>query len=232
MANITHTITSTISSNSQSASLSGFDQETGGNSEILINQSYSAATTNGALTLAFTQANVQDVFIVSTVNATLTTNGTGTADVQTVSISGTPTGGFFPLTFKGQTTVVAYNATSGAIQTALQALSTIGASNVTCSGGPLPGTPVVCTFAGGLATGLQPLMTTYSGQLTGGVSPTASVAHTTPGLPQDTIALIAGIPLVWGKSAGYTANPFAGNVTQAYITCTPAAQIQGRVLTS
>ena len=88
----------------------------------------------------------------------------------------------------------------------------------------------MCTFAGTLATGLQPLMTSESGDLTGGG--TIVITHTTPGLPQDTITLTAGVPLVWGKSAGYGANPFAGPVTQAYVSCTPATRLQGRLLTS
>ena len=38
-----------------------------------------------------------------------------------------------------------------AVQTALRALSNIGATGVTCSGGALPGTDVVITFGGTLA---------------------------------------------------------------------------------
>ncbi len=182
--------------------------------------------------MALTAANLQDVFLVSDKGMTITTNGTGTADVQTITITGTPTGGSFPVGFGDQVTELAYNASASAVQTALQALSSIGASNITCTGGPLPGTAVVCTFAGSLATGLKSLMTTYSGSLTGGSSPAVAITHTTPGLPQDTITLVAGVPLVWGKSAGYGTNPFAGNVTGAYVSCTPASRLQGRILTS
>ncbi|MCU1640914.1 MAG: hypothetical protein JWN03_1189 [Nocardia sp.] len=53
----------------------------------------------------------------------------------TVTIGGTPTGGTFPLTFNGQTaTGIAYNAAASAVQTALEALSTIGTGNVTVTG--------------------------------------------------------------------------------------------------
>ena len=180
--------------------------------------------------MAFTQANLQDVFILVDKGCTLTTNGTGTADVQTIAITGTPTGGSFPVGFSGQVTELAYNATAANVQTALQALSTIGSGNVTCTGGPLPGTAVVCTFAGTLATGLKALMQTYSGALTGGSSPAVTVTHSTLGLPQDTIVLAPGIPLVWGKSMGYASNPFAGNVTQAYVTCTAACRLSGWIL--
>ncbi|MGW4119889.1 hypothetical protein [Nocardia sp. NPDC004711] len=53
----------------------------------------------------------------------------------TVTIGGSPTGGTFPLTFNGQTASgIAYNATAAAVQTALEALSSIGAGNVTVTG--------------------------------------------------------------------------------------------------
>jgi hypothetical protein len=228
---VSHRIQFSMTSDSGALGLSGYDNEVG-NNEIVLNSNYPASSVNAALTLSFTAANLQDVFLVSDKGCTITTNGTGAADVQTITITGTPTGGTFPIQFKGAVTEVAYNASAANVQTALQALATIGSGNVTCTGGPLPGTPVVCTFAGALATGLQPLMTVYSGSLTGGSGPTVTTTHTTPGLPQDTIVLTAGVPLIWGKSTGYGSNPFAGNVTQAYVTCTPATRLQGRILTS
>lgn len=104
------------------------------------------------------------------------------ADVQTITVSGTPTGGSFRLSFMGQTTAaIAYNAAAAAVQAALEALTTIGTGGVVCSGGAFPGTPVVVTFAGDLVNRWQPLVTLYSNSLTGGSSPTATIAHTTPG---------------------------------------------------
>lgn len=58
----------------------------------------------------------------------------------TVTIGGSPTGGTFTLTYAGQTTAgIAYNAAASAVQSALEALSTIGSGNATVtgsSGGP------------------------------------------------------------------------------------------------
>ena len=75
---------------------------------------------------------------------TLAHTVTGSArvnDVQTLSLSGNPTGGTFTLSFGGQTTAaIPFNATAAQVQAALQALSSIGAGNVACAGGPLPGT--------------------------------------------------------------------------------------------
>lgn len=50
--------------------------------------------------------------------------------------------------------------------------------------------------------------------------------------PANTISLIAGIPLIWGKSAGYYANLFTTDVTAFYITCTSATRLQAQILTS
>jgi hypothetical protein len=103
----------------------------------------------------------------------------GNNDVQTISTTGTPTAGNFTLTLDGSTTAnIAWNATAAAIQTALLALPTIGAGGVVCTGGPMPGTPVVATFQGPLANSyVDPLVPSSVG-LTGG---TVVVAHTTPG---------------------------------------------------
>jgi hypothetical protein len=71
----------------------------------------------------------------------------GTSEVQTITITGTPTGGTFTLTFAGATTsAIAYNASAATVQTALEALSTIGSGNVLCAGGALPGAAVTATF--------------------------------------------------------------------------------------
>jgi hypothetical protein len=67
--------------------------------------------------------------------------------VKTVTITGTPTGGTFTLTFNGQTTSgIAYNAAASAVQSALVALSTVGAGNATVSGSA--GGPYTVTFTG------------------------------------------------------------------------------------
>ena len=55
----------------------------------------------------------------------------------TVTVPVGTTAGTFPLTFNGQTaTGIAYNATTSAVQSALEALSTIGTGNVTVTGTP------------------------------------------------------------------------------------------------
>lgn len=105
----------------------------------------------------------------------------GTNEVQTVTITGAPTGGTFTLTFGAATTAaIAYNAAASAVQSALEALSTVGAGNVTASGGPLPGTAVSVTFVGALARQDVAQMTATS-SLTGGAAPAVAVATSTAG---------------------------------------------------
>lgn len=107
---------------------------------------------------------------------------TGTNEVQTVTITGTPTGGNFTLTFSGQTTAnIAHNATSGAVQTALEALSNIAPGDVVVTGGPGPGTPYVVTFGGAYGKTNVPVMTAAH-TFTGGTTPNVAVTTTTEGV--------------------------------------------------
>lgn len=112
--------------------------------------------------------------------ALLTGAGANASAVQTVTISGTPTGGTFTLTFNEQTTSgIAYNAAAATVQTALQGLSTIGSGNATVTGSA--GGPYTVTFAAALAnTSVAQIVPSGSG-LTGGTSPTVTVAYTTRG---------------------------------------------------
>jgi hypothetical protein len=108
----------------------------------------------------------------------------GVNEVQTVTITGTPTGGTFTLTYGGQTTSgIAYNATASAVRTALGALSSVGGvANVGVTGGPGPATPYVVTFKGALGNADVALMTASAASLTGGTSPAVTPSQTTPGV--------------------------------------------------
>jgi hypothetical protein len=102
-------------------------------------------------------------------------------EVQTISITGGPTGGTYTLTFNGQTTAaIPYNATSGQVKTALENLSNIDPGDVAVAGGPHPGTAIVVTFGGQYLSDDVAQMTA-TGSLTGGTSPAVSVATTTAG---------------------------------------------------
>lgn len=98
-------------------------------------------------------------------------------EMQQISITGSPTGGTFTLTFGGQTTsAIAYNASASTVQAALQALSSIGSGNCSVTGGPGPATPYVVEFTGTLAHASQALITATP-SLTGGTSPGITIVE-------------------------------------------------------
>ncbi|WP_067671827.1 major capsid protein [Nocardia miyunensis] len=103
-----------------------------------------------------------------------------TNEVQTITISGSPTGGTWTATFKGDTTYpIAYNATPAKVATELAGLKTIGMGNVAVSGSA--GAWAV-TFQGLLGATNVPAMT-VTGSLSGGTTPSIAVAQTTAGAP-------------------------------------------------
>jgi hypothetical protein len=99
-------------------------------------------------------------------------------ETQQIAITGTPTGGTFALTFRGQTVNVAFDATAAQVVAALETLSTVNTGDVAATGGALPGTPVVVEFRGQYQDQDVPAMTVNSAGLTGGTTPTAAI--TTP----------------------------------------------------
>ena len=109
----------------------------------------------------------------------------GGSETQTLTIGGTATGGTFTLSFNGFTTQppLAYNVTASAVDSALEALPSVGTGNVTCGGGPFPGTPITVQFTGALANRNQPMIITAS-SLTG-TAPTLTATQTVAGNPSD-----------------------------------------------
>ena len=100
---------------------------------------------------------------------------------QTITPSGTISGGTFTLTYNGQTTVaLAYNSTAAQITTALENLPNIGPGNVLCSGSALPGGTITITFQN-LLGGIPTTLITYTNSLTGS-SPVLTVAAGTTGV--------------------------------------------------
>ena len=137
-----------------------------------------------AVLAVYTDGNIPSGACLALVTATgrYAPYGGSSEEVQAVTITGTPTGGTYTLTYSGQTTAaIPYNATAAQVRIALEALSNIGAGNVTTSGGPHPGTAVNVTFTGALANTNVAQMTASSASLTGGTSPTVTVTTSTAG---------------------------------------------------
>jgi hypothetical protein len=107
-------------------------------------------------------------------------------ELQTITVTGSPTGGTFTLTFGGNTTTgIAYNAAASAVQSALEALASIGAGNVLVSGSN--GGPWSVDFTGTLGYASQSLMTKDASGLTGGTSPDVAIAEAKAGSSWTTI---------------------------------------------
>lgn len=128
---------------------------------------------------------------------------TSANDVQTLTITGTPTGGTLTLNVTNPLTnaqlglqgafqavqptlLINYNDTNAIIQTAANLVWGVG--NVTVTGGVLPGTPIVFTFGGALANTPVALMTVATNALTGGSTPAGAIVHTTTGRMATTYA--------------------------------------------
>jgi hypothetical protein len=111
-----------------------------------------------------------------TVTTTAASGGVaGVNEVQTVTLTGSPTGGTFTLTYEGQTTgTIAYDASAATVDTALEALSNIGSGDVAVTGSA--GGPFTVTFGGALAATNVSQLTANSASLTGGSGQSVSVS--------------------------------------------------------
>ena len=79
---------------------------------------------------------------------------------QKVAITGSPTGGFFTLTFEGDTTgPIPFDATAAQVQAALEALPNIGPGNAETILGPVNTTGVVIDLLNGANPGPIQLLT-------------------------------------------------------------------------
>ncbi len=144
--------------------------------------------------------------------------------VQTIAITGAPTGGTFkinatppPSGTSTATVSIAYNATAATVQAAL--VTIYGSGNVTCAGGPFPATAVVCTSAGADANMPVTLMSLNSKSFTGGSSPNVTFTMTSTGsvgaLQDSTVQLLkAGAPV--GSNKAVATNWGFSNATATY----------------
>lgn len=126
---------------------------------------------------------------------------TGSAnDVQTLTITGTPTGGTLTVLVRNPnsggwgTFSLPYNATATVAQGLIRAL--LG-PHITVTGGPLPTTALVFTASGSLINMPLHLMTIDANLLTGGTAPAGAFVKTTNGRSKATFA-----PRVSGASDG------------------------------
>lgn len=151
----------------------------------------------------------------------------GVNEVQVVTINGVPTGGTFKLIYRGQTTgTIAFNAAASVVQTALRALSNIGAAGVTVAGSA--GGPYSVTFTGPLAAQDVYMLQTDATGLTGGTTPTVTVAQSVQGVTSDPRFLV-GSPAKPGTIVAKTGT--TPNKVREYTGLGGVAEIQTLTVT-
>lgn len=119
---------------------------------------------------------------LSNTDGTLADASVARNEVQTLTESGSPTGGSCTVAYGGQTSAtIAFDATAATIQTALENMSSIRKGNILTGGGPLNTTPVTVTFTGELGNRNIAIVTVDSSGLTGGSAPAVTPTETTAG---------------------------------------------------
>ena len=137
--------------------------------------------------------NVQDRSLVDVYAGTNVIADGHTNEKQSVTITGDPTGGTFTLTYSGQTTAaIPFDASAGEVQAALTALSNLRTGDVVVSG-PVGG-PYTVEFTNSLQATNVAQMTASGAGLTGGTSPSVTVATTTAG--SSTLSFVRAIKIV------------------------------------
>jgi hypothetical protein len=144
------------------------------------------ATTADSTRQYYSMSNAAKVYIDDSASVTVQK---ANDELQSVTITGTPAGGTFVLRFGGQnTSALAYNCTASQMQTALQALSSIGSGNALVTGGPGPGTAFQVQFTSALGQANQASITLQTNSLTGGSSPNVAIAEVQAGQAYTTIS--------------------------------------------
>jgi len=164
----------------------------------------------------------------------------GVNEVQTLELTGNPTSGTFTITFgAAESDPIAYNATAAQVQAALEALSTIGPGNVSCSGGPLPA-EVSIEYVQAFG-GLNKAEITADGAGIQGAAPGISIATTTQGVAgvaQIETATVVGTIDVAGEgdaavivtASGLAGSPVTYNVAVANLDT--ASAVGGKIRTA
>ncbi len=143
-------------------------------------------------------------------------------EVQSITVSGTVSGGTYTVTFNGETTAaIAWNAAIADIELNMESLDNIPQGECTVGGGALPATPVTLTFSGTLA-GAQPEITVNSSSLTGGGS--YVVATDTPGV--DAVVEVNTIVINDSVSGGTFTLTQGGNTTAPIVYSAAASVIE------
>lgn len=121
----------------------------------------------------------------------------GTNEQQTITLSGTPTGGTYKLKFKGLITsvTIAYDATAAVVQAALEGIGSIGSGGCTVTGNAEG--PYTVEFTGNLGKlAISDLLVLSSNALTGGTDPSVVLAESVEGVTATQRGSVLGTTLI------------------------------------
>lgn len=138
------------------------------------------------------------------------------AEVQAVSIVGTPTSGTWQLAFQGEkTATLAYNIVSEDLEDALEVLTGVGVGNVAVSGS---NPTFTVTFGGDMGSAPWPLITVERIAFGGGTTPHVTVSETTRGS--------VGYAVLYTPTEGDALTFTAASVTTAFDGSTPKGTVR------
>lgn len=158
----------------------------------------------------------------------------GSNEVQTLTLTGSPSAGSVTVSYQGVGVDIPYDATASEAEALLDTVSTIGTGNVNVTGGPWPGTALVVEFINDLAvtnvelldidtSALVMLMT----ETTKGVTdPVGSVVTTVTPLTQSTTTASEG-PNDWSIAANWNTNMVPVTGDTVYISDTDTSILYG-----
>ncbi|QDT94754.1 LamG domain-containing protein [Gimesia aquarii] len=149
----------------------------------------------------------------------------GNNEIQTLTLTGSPTAGSVTVRYQGEGVNVPHNSTAAAAEALLDTVSTIGSGNTNVTGGPWPGTPLVVEFINDLAlTNVELLeidtsaLTMFVSETTPGVTaPTGKVETTVSPLTKSTITASEG-PNHWNIPANWNTNTVPVTSDTVYIS--------------
>lgn len=158
----------------------------------------------------------------------------GGNEVQTLTITGTPTAGSVTVSYQGVGVEIPYDATSAEAEALLDTVSTIGAGNTNVTGGDWPGTPLVVEFVNDLAVtdvGLLEIdtstLTMTVAETTPGVTPpVGTIASTVSPMSQSTTTASSG-PNDWDVATNWSTNTVPETGDTVYISETDVSILYG-----
>ncbi len=149
----------------------------------------------------------------------------GVNEVQTLTITGTPTEGKVEVSLQGESAMIPHNATASEAEDLLEAVVSFGSGNVNVTGGPWPGTPLVVEFIGDLSAQDIEMMNIEDAPLqiknevttVAVTDPVGSVATTVTPLTQVTTTASEG-PNDWSIAANWNTNTVPVTGDTVYIS--------------